>query len=148
MSKMMTASGTAIHGNLRRAQARRWIMLTAAATILVGASSAADARRVYQPPGRATGYDGYWNVLIITDVGTCDRTYSFPVQITGGRVMSGGAADVAGSVARSGAVVVRVASGGSYASGSGRLGAGFGSGRWSGRGSAGFCGGRWQARRG
>jgi len=112
--------------------------------------SAADARQAHRAPisGRGAGYEGYWNVLIITDAGTCDRTYSFPVQIAGGRVLSGGMAEVAGSVGRSGVVTVRVSSGGSYANGSGRLGGAFGRGRWSGRGSAGFCSGRWRASRG
>lgn len=120
-------------------------MLAAAA-----GASAAQARPMHGPPvsGRGAGYDGYWNVLIITDRGSCDRTYSFPVQIAGGRVLSGGMAEVAGRVGRGGAVTVRVSSGGSYANGSGRLGGAVGSGRWGGRGSAGICGGRWQASRG
>ncbi len=124
----------------------RWIMLVVALASVGGA----EARQAHRAPasGRSTGYDGYWNVVIITEAGACDRTYSFPVQIAGGRVLSGGMAEVTGSVGRSGVVTVRVSSGGSYANGSGRLGAGFGSGRWRGRGSAGFCGGRWQARRG
>jgi hypothetical protein len=128
----------------RRALLR--IMLVVAAASV----GAAEARQVHPVPTSRSGagYDGYWNVLIMTETGTCDRTYGFPVQIAGGRVLSGGVAEVAGSVGRNGAVVVRVSSGGSYANARGRLGAGFGSGRWSGRGSAGFCGGRWQARRG
>lgn len=122
------------------------IMLVVAAAS-VGAAEARQAHRA--PTSRlGAGYDGYWNVLIITEAGACDRTYGFPVQIAGGRLLSGGMAEVAGSVGRNGAVVVRVSSGGSYANGRGKLGAGFGSGRWSGRGSAGFCSGRWQARRG
>lgn len=133
------------NGKFRLASLGHWIILIAAsaAAVLVGMSGAADAR----PVRRALGYDGYWNVLIITDAGTCNRTYSFPVQIAGGRVLSGGMAKVAGSVGRGGSVVVRVSSGGSYAIGRGRLGAGFGRGYWSGRGSMGFCRGRWQARR-
>jgi hypothetical protein len=93
------------------------------------------------------GYDGYWNVLIITQAGPCDQTYSFPFTISGGRISSGGMADVSGRVGRGGGVAVRVSSGGSVATGSGRLGAGYGAGRWIGRGSAGVCSGRWQATR-
>jgi len=94
------------------------------------------------------GYDGPWNVLIITEVGSCDQAYSFPVRIVGNRVVSsGGSASVTGSVGRGGSVAVRVSSGGSFANGAGRLGAGSGAGRWSGRGSAGVCSGRWQATR-
>ena len=95
------------------------------------------------------GYDGPWNVLIITEVGSCDQAYSFPVRIVGNRVVSsGGSASVTGSVRPGGSVAVRVSSGGSFANGAGRLGAGSGAGRWSGRGSAGVCSGRWQATRG
>jgi hypothetical protein len=102
-------------------------------------------------PGVAApvGHDGSWNVLIITEVGSCDQAYSFPVRIAGNRVMSrDGTANVTGSVGRGGGVAVRVSSGGSFANGTGRLGAGSGAGRWSGKGSAGVCSGRWQATRG
>lgn len=137
-------AGPIIRANLYRVSF--WIILAVAAV----SASAAEARQAQRGPisGRGAGYDGYWNVLIITDGGTCDRTYSFPVQIAAGRVLSGGMAEVTGRVGRSGGVSVRVSSGGSYANGSGRLGSAFGSGRWSGRGTAGFCSGRWQARRG
>jgi hypothetical protein len=93
------------------------------------------------------GYDGFWNVLIITQAGPCDQTYSFPFQIAGGRILSGGMAEVSGRVRRGGAVAVRVSAGGSVATGSGRLGAGSGAGRWVGRGSGGVCSGPWQATR-
>ena len=87
--------------------------------------------------------------MIITEAGSCDQAYSFPVQIAGNRVSSsGGPANITGSVGRGGSVAVRVASGSSFANGTGRLGPGSGAGRWSGRGSAGACSGRWQARRG
>ena len=115
----------------------RWLF--AASAILT--PGVADAK----PPA---GYDGSWNVLIITEVGSCDRAYSFPVRIAGNRVMStGGTANVTGSVGRGGSVAVRVSSGGSFANGAGRLGAGSGAGRWSGKGSVGLCSGRWQATR-
>jgi len=115
--------------------------LLAAGALLAVAPGVADAK------ARA-GYDGSWNVLIITEVGSCDQAYSFPVRISGNRVISSGAtANVTGSVGPGGSVAVRVSSGGSFANGTGRLGAGSGSGRWSGRGSVGVCSGRWQATR-
>ncbi|MGY4304866.1 hypothetical protein ACVIJ6_002109 [Bradyrhizobium sp. USDA 4369] len=98
-------------------------------------------------PARAAGFDGPWTVLIITEAGNCDQGYSFPIQISGGRVTSSGSANITGSVGRGGAVTVRVSQGGSSASGNGRLGATSGFGRWSGKGSAGTCSGRWQATR-
>ena len=116
-------------------------ILAATAIATLAAPGAANAAP------RMGAYDGSWNVLIITQTGACDQTYSFPVQIVGGRVSSGGFADVNGSVGRGGGVVVRVSAGGSYANGSGRLGVGSGMGRWSGKGSAGVCSGRWQATR-
>ncbi|GLH77666.1 hypothetical protein SSBR45G_25740 [Bradyrhizobium sp. SSBR45G] len=98
-------------------------------------------------PARAAGFDGAWTVLIITEAGSCDQGYSFPLQISGGRVTSTGSANVTGAVGRGGAVTVRVSQGGSYASGTGRLGATSGFGRWSGKGGSGTCSGRWQATR-
>jgi len=124
----------------RTAFSVRWLF-AATAIILAVAPGVADAKT-------AAGYDGAWNVLIITEVGSCDQAYSFPVRIVGHRVVSsGGSASVTGSVRPGGSVAVRVSSGGSYANGAGRLGAGSGAGRWSGRGSAGVCSGRWQATR-
>ncbi|UFZ02125.1 hypothetical protein LQG66_22815 [Bradyrhizobium ontarionense] len=98
-------------------------------------------------PARAAGFDGAWTVLIITQAGNCDQGYSFPVKIAGGRVTSSGTANITGTVGRGGAVTVRVSQGGSYASGSGRLGAASGFGVWSGKGSSGTCRGRWEATR-
>jgi hypothetical protein len=115
----------------------RWLL--AAGAILAAAPGVANA----------AGYDGSWNVLIITEAGSCDQAYSFPVRIAGNRVTSSsGTAKLTGSVGRGGGVAVKISSGGSLANGTGRLGAGSGAGRWSGKGSAGVCSGRWQATRG
>ena len=94
------------------------------------------------------GYDGIWNVLIITQAGSCDPAYSYPFQVSGGRISSAGAADVSGNVGRGGGVVVRISAGGAVATGSGRLGGSTGVGRWNARLSSGNCSGRWQATRG
>ena len=117
--------------------------MAALALVAIHGGAAATARVT----ALSGGYDGSWNVLIVTQAGACDQTYSFPVTISGGRVMGSGMAQVSGSVGRRGGVSVRVSAGGSYATGSGRLGASSGGGRWSGRGSAGVCSGRWQATR-
>ncbi|MGJ5048036.1 hypothetical protein ACQR09_13280 [Bradyrhizobium oligotrophicum] len=98
-------------------------------------------------PAHAAGFDGAWTVLIITEAGSCDQGYSFPIRISRGRVLSNSTANITGSVGRSGAVTVRVSQGGASASGTGRLGATSGFGRWSGKGSSGTCRGRWQATR-
>lgn len=130
----LTVSFLADFGGKR---ALRWIF---AATLLgaVGAPGAADAG----------GYDGIWNVLIITQAGNCDPAYSYPFRISGGRISTAGAADVSGSVGRGGSVVVRISAGGSVATGSGRLGGSTGAGRWNARLSGGNCSGRWEATRG
>jgi hypothetical protein len=98
--------------------------------------------------GRAGGYDGIWNVLIITQAGSCDPAYSYPFRVSGNRISSAGSANVSGSVGPGGGVAVRISAGGSVASGSGRLGGSTGAGRWSARVSSGNCSGRWQATRG
>ena len=93
------------------------------------------------------GYDGVWNVLIITQAGNCDAAYSYPFRVAAGRISSAGAATVSGSVSRAGGVAVRISAGGSVATGRGRLGGNSGAGRWSARLSAGNCSGHWQATR-
>ena len=93
------------------------------------------------------GYDGVWNVLIITQAGNCDAAYSYPFRVAAGRISSAGAATVSGSVGRGGGVAVRISAGGSVATGSGRLGGNSGAGRWSARLSSGSCSGHWQATR-
>jgi hypothetical protein len=144
-----SAQPIAFFANFRRVRALRWILAAAVLAAMVGAPDVADAAsRARRAAVMGGGYDGYWNVLIITQAGPCDQTYSFPFQISGGRISSSGIADVTGRVGRGGGVEVRVSAGGSVATGSGRLGMGSGAGRWIGRGSAGVCSGRWQATRG
>src|ERR1019366_2432917 len=58
------------------------------------------------------GYDGIWNVLIITQAGNCDPAYSYPFQVSGGRITSASAADVSGTVGRGGGGVGRISAGG------------------------------------
>ena len=133
----MTSSSRSI-----AAVSARWLI--AASAVLAMGPELANAKA----PRAGAGHDGAWTVMIITEAGSCDQAYSFPVQIVGSRVTSSsGPAAVTGSVGHGGSVAVRVSSGGSFANGTGRLGTGSGAGRWSGRGSAGVCSGRWQATR-
>jgi hypothetical protein len=90
-------------------------------------------------------YDGNWSVVIITEKGTCDRSYRYPVRISDGSVGYAGQAsfNVSGRVNPNGAVTVRVSRGDRSASGSGRLSGDYGEGSWSG----GECSGTWQAER-
>ena len=97
------------------------------------------------PAHSRTLYDGTWSVVIITKQGNCDQAYRYPVRITNGIVGYGGSNDfiVSGKVSGNGAVTVSVRRGDQRASGSGRLSATAGSGRWTG----GSCAGVWEAER-
>jgi hypothetical protein len=136
----MSARRFVLFADSRGNRALRWIFV-AALLATVSVPDGADARRARAPGG---GYDGIWNVLIITQAGNCDAAYNYPFRVSGGRISTAGAADVSGSVGGGGSVVVRITLGGSVATGSGRLGGSTGAGRW----SAGPCSGRWQATRG
>jgi hypothetical protein len=99
-------------------------------------------------PALAGPFDGQWSVVVYTRSGTCDASYRTGVYISNGIVSGSGGASVSGRVSNSGAVHVTVSSGGSAASGSGRLSRNSGSGSWSGHGSQGRCSGTWAASRG
>lgn len=96
---------------------------------------------------RYAGFDGIWSVSIVTYYGDCSA-YRYPLRIWQGRVIK---ADddpnynVAGAVARSGAIGVTVAGGGKTASGTGRLRGNVGAGIW--HTSNRECSGRWTAER-
>jgi hypothetical protein len=131
-----------LFASLRRLRASSWILTAALAGAMAipGTAEAVSARRV-------GGYDGVWNVLIITQAGHCDTAYSYPFQVASGRISSAGAATVSGSVGSGGGVVVRISAAGAVANGSGRLSGSWGAGRWNASLSGGNCSGRWQATR-
>jgi uncharacterized membrane protein YgcG len=97
------------------------------------------------PAQAMTNFDGHWSVVIVTEKGTCDRSYRYPVRITDGAVGYAGEASftVSGRVNADGAVTVIVSRGDQRASGSGKLSGTSGGGSWSG----GDCSGTWQAER-
>lgn len=90
-------------------------------------------------------FDGKWSVLIVTEAGTCDRAYRYPLIIENGNVIYGGKNNfnVSGQVQASGAVTVRVTQGNQGADGIGRLSGKYGRGTW--EAPAGGCSGRWEA---
>jgi hypothetical protein len=110
------------------------------------AASAAPALPAPIASGKAN-FDGQWSVLIVTEKGTCDRAYRYPVRISGGSVGYAGEAsfDVTGRVMPNGAVTVTVSKAGHSASGSGRLSGTDGSGHC--RPARGECSGTWSAER-
>ncbi len=122
----------------------RTIKLALAATLLLGTAVAGNSPAAY-----AMTTDGNWRVMIVTEKGSCDRAYSFDVNVSHGQVnyTGGGPVHLSGTVAPSGAVKVNISAGSKGASGTGRLLASEGGGTWRGRGSAGECAGHWEAAR-
>jgi hypothetical protein len=92
-------------------------------------------------------FDGNWSVLIVTEKGTCDRAYRYPVRISNGAVGYAGQAsfNVGGRVGANGAVIVTVSRGNQSATGTGSLSGTDGSGTW--RAASGECSGTWTAER-
>ena len=68
-----------------------------------------------------TSYDGPWNLVFVTQRGSCDPTYNFSVNINDGVVTHPNLVKFRGHVGRSGAVRASVTVQDKYASGSGRL---------------------------
>ena len=97
------------------------------------------------PATAKANFDGQWSVVIVTDKGTCDRAYRYPVRISNGEVLNDGPSlvSVSGKVGGNGAVKVLVSAGDKSATGVGKLSAKMGGGSWSG----GECSGRWEAER-
>jgi hypothetical protein len=95
-----------------------------------------------------TPFDGAWNLLIITDRGTCDRAYRYALRIADGRVYYDDPSfTVSGGVDGAGRVRVGVSAGGQSANGYGQLSGNYGQGSWSGRSSTSQCSGHWEAER-
>jgi hypothetical protein len=99
------------------------------------------------PAFARSNFDGQWSVLIVTQKGTCDRAYRYPVKIDNGSVGYAGDSSftVSGKVGENGAVTVKVARGNQSANGQGRLSATDGSGMWT--AGTGDCSGTWTAER-
>jgi hypothetical protein len=106
---------------------------------------------VVVPVAAKTAYDGNWSVLIVTESGTCDRGYRYPIMISNGRVEmqtdQAPGIDLSGRVAGGGQVTVNVGSGDQRATATGRLASSTGGGTWKGRASSSECAGRWEAER-
>jgi hypothetical protein len=108
---------------------------------------AATAGPASAPAAARSNFDGTWSVLIVTQKGTCDRAYRYPVKIDNGSVGYAGDSSftVSGKVGENGAVTVKVARGSQSANGQGRLSATDGSGMWV--AGSGDCSGTWTAER-
>jgi hypothetical protein len=108
---------------------------------LVAASATVATTSTYAVPG----YDGLWSVSIVTEKGSCDRGYRYPIRISNGVLANAGSVnvDIAGKVLPNGAVTVMVSAAGKSANGTGRLSGNLGEGSWRG----GDCSGTWTAER-
>lgn len=100
-------------------------------------------------PAPAASFDGNWSVVVITEAGTCDRAYRYPVRVVNGQIRYEGEAGVAisGRVEPSGRLSATISRGDQSASGTGRLSHTTGTGTWSGKSKSSACRGRWEAER-
>jgi hypothetical protein len=119
-------------------------------SVLIAATMAAAFSGISMTSARAqaSGYDGVWSVLVITDKGECDRAYRYPVRIRGGKVGHtdpSSSFNIGGRVGAGGAVKVFVSRADKRADGVGRLTKAGGGGKW--KSSRGECSGRWVAER-
>jgi hypothetical protein len=97
----------------------------------------------------AATFDGDWTVQVITEKGTCDRTYSYDVNVSNGKIHYPSYTSVSlnGTVSPQGSVIVSIRHLDDVANGSGSLMKRTGSGGWRGVGKNGTCSGHWKARR-
>ena len=97
------------------------------------------------PATSAPSYDGLWSVVIVTEKGTCDRAYRYPIRISNGSLVNAGDSpiNISGKVGGNGSITVTVSHGSKTATGSGRLAGAAGGGSWKG----GDCAGVWEAER-
>jgi len=94
-----------------------------------------------------SAYDGSWDLVFVTQSGSCDPTYNFTVNISDGIVTHPNLVRFKGYVAKSGSVRASVTVQDKFASGSGRFVGTSGRGRWSGRTGSSHCSGYWTAQR-
>ena len=113
----------------------RWMI---AAACFVAPASVAHAR---------SAYDGSWDLVFVTQTGTCDPAYNFTVNVSDGVVTHPNLVKFKGYVAKSGSVHASVTVHEKFASGTGRLFGTSGRGKWSGRTGSERCSGYWTAQR-
>ena len=125
------------------------VLLVLAATLAVAAKTPHARAPAPKSAAPTMNFDGRWSVVIITDVGSCDRAYRYGLRISGGRIYYAGdsAVVVNGQVDPKGNVVVNLRYGQSTANGSGHLSESGGEGRWQGASTSSGCSGRWEAER-
>ena len=125
----------------------RFLSVRAVAPALAALGILAATVPASAPASARSNFDGTWSVLIVTQKGTCDRAYRYPVKIDNGSVGYAGDASftVSGKVGENGAVTVKVARGSQSANGQGKLSSTDGAGQWV--AGSGECSGTWTAER-
>jgi hypothetical protein len=121
------------NGELSMKKPSLWMI---AAVCLIASASVAHAR---------SAYDGSWDLVFVTQRGSCDPSYNFTVNISHGIVTHPNLVKFKGYVAKSGAVHASVTVHEKFASGTGRLFGTSGRGTWSGREGSERCSGYWTA---
>jgi len=116
----------------------KFLICVSVASSLVGPASVAEARSLY---------DGSWDLLFVTQRGTCDPNYNFTVNINDGIVTHPNLVRFKGYVAPTGAVRASVTVQDKYASGTGKLSNNTGRGTWRGFSGTTRCSGYWTAQR-
>ena len=113
----------------------------AALCALIAAAATMTATTSFAIPS----YDGTWSVLIVTEKGTCDPAYRYPIRISNGTLVNAGdnPFTITGKIGQTGAITVTISAGGKSATGSGHLAGTMGGGLWTG----GSCSGSWTAER-
>jgi hypothetical protein len=109
-----------------------------AAACFIASASVARAR---------SAYDGSWDLVFVTQSGSCDPTYNFTVNVSDGIVTHPNLVRFKGYVAKSGSVHASVTVQDKFASGSGRFAGTAGRGKWSGHAGSSRCSGYWTAQR-
>jgi hypothetical protein len=109
-----------------------------AAACFVATASVAHAR---------SAYDGSWDLVFVTQRGSCDPSYNFTVNINDGIVTHPNLVRFRGYVAKSGSVRASVTVQDKFASGTGRLSGASGRGKWTGSSGSARCSGYWTAQR-
>jgi hypothetical protein len=134
------AKAIAIKQDAKLVTTLKWLFAAAGVAAAIALAGAAHA---------AATHDGNWKVTIITEDGSCDPAYSYPVKVSGGVVSYNGDGNfvISGKVADAGAVNVSISRGEQRASASGKLSADTGEGKWSGKSASTNCSGRWEAMR-
>jgi hypothetical protein len=94
-----------------------------------------------------SAYDGSWDLVFVTQSGSCDPTYNFTVNVSNGIVTHPNLVRFKGYVAKSGSVRASVTVQDKFASGTGRFIGTSGRGKWSGRAGSARCSGYWTAQR-